>query len=276
MARNYLAAVLVLCMIAGGAFVLDATLLDTPSQSENNELTGTLAPGLTATGLTEPGKLMDAHERVLETDSHTLYGTVLQHYSNGTTRRHFVWMGQRSHSSTRSLYRSHYLVTQPHYNDRPLTQLAYYHRNNQTYEAASSPTTTTYQVVNESSGEMVSKALTRHGRLPLLFSVFKRTDGVTVSQLNTTTSHPYYRVQLTKLSSPESFAVAERMETIRNASLTAVVDAWGVIHRYQLRSMGTEAGQTIHVRESMRVTAIGQTSIQQPAWYQQARNNMTS
>jgi hypothetical protein len=266
MSGKYFAAVIaLLCVTAGGAVLLDATLLDTPSQSEKNKLTGILAPGLTATGLTHPSELTAAHERVLETDSYTIYGRTLQHYPNGTIRRHSVWTGQRSDSPIRYLYRQDYLVDQQQTRDQVLTQLSYYHRNNQTYQAFSGSTKTDYQVLNESDGETITKLLFRDDRLTLHFSVFNGTNGITISQLNTNTSHPYYRMRLTHLSYPKNLAVAKQVDSIQSAALTAVVDAWGVIHRYQLRYTGTKAGQTIHVRESIRVTAIGQTTIQQPS-----------
>jgi hypothetical protein len=274
--RPLVLAIILVCATAAGTLLLDATLLDQPTYSDKNHLSGTLAPGLTATGVTRPGILTAAHERVIETESYTIHGAVHEQYANGTVRTHYVWTGQRSDAPLRSFYRLDHIVDQPRFNDRPLTQLSYYHQNNQTYQAASSPTTTAYQVQQDPTGKLISTELVRQERLSLLFSVFNGTVGATVSQHNESQSQPTYRVRLTRLSSPEALAVADQMDSIRNASLTAIIGGWGIIYPYHLRYTGMKAEETVEVHESARVTALGQTSIQQPSWYQHARNNTTA
>ncbi|MFB9808014.1 hypothetical protein ACFFQF_23735 [Haladaptatus pallidirubidus] len=234
MARNSLVAVVVLCAIAGGALIFDATLLDTPSQSDETKLTGTLALGLTATGLTDPGKLTDAHDRILTDESFTYHGKTVLQYSNGTLVRRSNTTIQAAHNNTQFRFTEVYSGHIPQLFGAKQGQFETWSNGNRTLALFKTPRQHQYQQLRDHTDTFGS--LTNNDRLYVFFNGFTITSIEKVNNLESTTQ--LYRLHSTNLSRPSLLTDQFLPATVDNGTFSAVVDSWGMVHRYQVTATG--------------------------------------
>lgn len=73
----------------------------------------------------------------------------------------------------------------------------------------------------------------------------------------------------TQLSDPAAVGSAERFDSVRNGSFTAVVDSWGVVHSYQLTYEGVANGGTVTVTENVSYELDADITVSPPAWVEQ-------
>lgn len=271
--RRWLALLLVgcLCLTAGCDTLLPGS---DPQTSTTSTLQGQLAPGLTAQGVTDVGALTDAHARILQEDSYTVTWTNVQQYSNGTVR-------YRSHGRTRRGFNGSHFYSQIRYPTPPPTFAAfslqryeYYGESDTVYQRYIGQNNTTVKVFNRSEAP-VAKTFTSREYFYAVLYAFNQTQGFTATE-RPNSSPPRYKIQLTRLERPAPITNYHTLETVTNASLTATIDRWGVIHQYQLTYTGQVNNRTMSGNRTIRFAKAGSTRVPQPSWVQNVTANQST
>ncbi|WP_458187705.1 hypothetical protein [Haladaptatus sp. NG-WS-4] len=81
------------------------------------------------------------------------------------------------------------------------------------------------------------------------------------------------RVAANDLGYPASLTSSGGFDSVENASLLAVIDTWGLVHRYRFEATGTIDGEQVHRTETFEVMNAGATIISHPPWYSAAMEN---
>jgi hypothetical protein len=82
-----------------------------------------------------------------------------------------------------------------------------------------------------------------------------------------------YRVESTGVRNPGTLASQLRVESVENVSLTALVSEEGLVREYYLEYTATLGENTSRVERTVQFTALGETSVERPAWYDEATNS---
>ncbi|SIR96595.1 hypothetical protein SAMN05421858_4812 [Haladaptatus litoreus] len=270
--RRWLALLLVgcLCLTAGCNSLLPGS---DPQTSTTSTLQGQLAPGLTAQGVTDIGALTDAHARILQEDSYTVSWTNVQRYSNRTVRYQSHGQTQRGPSSTHFYSQTRFPTPPPTFASFTLQHYEYYGKKDTVYQRYIGQNNTTVEVFNRSEAP-VAKTFTSREYFYAVLNAFNQSQGFIVTE-RPNTSSPRYKVQLTRLERPALVVNYHGLETVTNASLTATIDRWGVIHKYQLIYTGQTKNQTVSGSRTVRFTRIGSTQVPQPAWIHNVTTNQS-
>ncbi len=239
-----------------------------PQTTTTSTLQGQLAPGLTAQGVTDVSTLTEAHERILQEDSYTVTRTSAQRYSNGTVRYRFHSRIQRGSNGSHFYSRTRYPTSSLTFADSSLQRYEYYGTSDTVYQRYIAQNNTTMRVYNRSEVPVLTTFTSRE-YLYTVLSAFNHTHGFTVTEVPNS-SPPRYHIHLTRLDSPAIFANYLGLQTMTNASLTAAIDRWGVIHRYNLTYTGQANNQTVSGSRTIRFTKTGSTHVPQPSWIHNA------
>lgn len=240
-----------------------------PAQADElaqNE-TAELPPGLTLDGVDDPLALAQAHQRTLRNVSHTMTATYAYRHTNGTlighgstaarvaaggAPFHVVW-SRATTNATQPLGVGHHAVER-------------YGDGNRTFVAVSEP------------GES-----TRYRELPGDGPLERPDSGwegfyTAFSEVNTTVTERWerdgtslYRVVSTEQPGPNAVVGADGSYT-----LSAVVDENGVVRTFQETRRAEFDGEPAEYVRTVRVTDVGNTTVDRPAWYQRAVENATA
>ncbi|SIR80169.1 hypothetical protein SAMN05421858_3805 [Haladaptatus litoreus] len=273
MSRALLALVLALLLSTAGcsSFLgIDGRNPDSTPDTTTKSLSGELAPGLSADGLTNPSNLVDAHSRVLQDDSYTmrvrsvgkLDGNVSSRYNatehRGENGSHYdlsVWhtMNSSSRANSTATYRG------GAWSNGEL-RLSMQERNN-----SASYKRTSVGHLNPSQNRPPLYSQTRNQLQSLLLAV----NVTNVERIDTNSGTLRYRVTASELTNPDALT-PYYLDSVKNASLVFVVDTWGLIHQYEFEATGMADDRPARITESMRLSDIGRTTVSRPSWYERA------
>lgn len=239
-----------------------------PTDSPTASPAPRLPPGLSADGVHDPVALVNAHDRVTARSSHTIDVREVHRYDNGTLR----WRQETRRRIAGDEPRQHTTITMtgtaPGFGSlRNASRLETYRDGRLLYGYVSNDTTTRYY-------RTAAPENTLSGRpLVVLFSaVDAEVDGWV-----TRNGTRLYRVDAVRVTDPAGFAAATPThpdDRIRNASFDALVDARGLVHEYRMAYTVVPAnGPVVHVNRTVRYRALGNTTVEEPAWYEAAVAN---
>ncbi|WP_458207633.1 DUF7537 family lipoprotein [Haladaptatus sp. NG-SE-30] len=265
-----LAVVLALCVVtAGCSSLFDSD--DPPPNPETTTLSGELTPGLSAEGFTDRSELTNAHIRIFLEESFTIRRRVVERANDGTVRG-------RLESTTRiGSNHSHYFIRSTR-NGSLAPKRDHYEfaawSNGRLSLMARTIDHRTYYWRSRNPDELLiggAEATTNHDRLYVLFTAMNVTH---VDRIETNdTDTPTYRVVANDLVYPVSLTNSGGFDSVENVSLVAVIDTWGMVHRYRFEVTVTIDGETVHRMETFEVTNAGVTTISRPLWYSAAMEN---
>lgn len=217
----------------------------------------TLAPGVTESGVSDPSALAAAHAAALTDTSVTFHANYTERASDGTVLERTATTvrfgtGDRYHYVSIDADRSEAVRRVERWSD-----------GERVLERRSTRNGTAYRVVRGADGEPLPPVVAlpvgraESGGIERVFRAVETT--VVGREVRNGTTH--YRVVSTGMTTPNPTAV-------RNASLVALVDERGVVHRYRLAytiDRGDDAG-AVRVVGMVRFTALGTTTVERPAW----------
>lgn len=217
-----------------------------------------LAPGLTAAGVRDPGRLSRAHERALRDRSFTVASNTTVEGPNGTLSREDsrlqVAAGWERYYSSRVAERApEYSVTV----FRPRLELWF--DGSVTYFRGTRAGNVTYA---RQAGSAMGD-LSRRDRLYALYASF---------ETRVESTGEGYRVVGTRLTSPAVLNAPLLVEAPRNATFVAVLTPDGRVRRYRVAYDATLDNRRVRLVRRVRFSNVGATDVSQPAWYEEAKN----
>ncbi|WP_135824785.1 DUF7537 family lipoprotein [Halorussus ruber] len=249
--------------VAVPAWVEDA---ERATNETRKALADDLAPGLNESGVTDAAALSSAHARYLRNRSYTVRSNITVSDLDGTVRA-------RGNSTKRIAHDPLRLTSDSDVSGHPRLAGLYQHdmsvwaSENGTWYAIERPNGTTYRKV---SNELRPPFAARTSR-DTLFVLF--------SALNTTTEGvgdgpegASYLVESTGIRNPDTLAGQLRADSVRNVSLSAIVGQQGLVREYRIAYTATRGNNTTRVRQTVQFTALGETTVERPAWHDEAKN----
>jgi len=262
MRRALLAAVFAVVLVTAGCNSLVAPD-PSPAPETTTTLSGRLAPGLSANGFTDRGKLTEAHGKILREKSYTFRYRVTETASNGSVLGHVQISHEVGSNSTHFTYdivkNGSLGPIQTSYG------LSAWANGTTTLFARTTNEHTSYQLTHDPDSLGYVRRTTNSKRLYNRFVALNVTDIERIDRPGT----PTYRVVMNGVRHPSLFP---NFDTVENASLIATIDTWGVVHHYRLVATGTKGGETVQRTETFEVTNVGETTIRRPSWYSAAMN----
>lgn len=249
----------------GGGGGLPGTTL---SASTTTESLGTLPPGLTGEGVADPFALAAAHGDALR-GSYTVDERVEIRFANGTPYRVERSTAEVAVPDSRYRYTVSANGTGPNFLGGGNGTLSVYADGSVAARRLVAAGNTSTQVYTDAAGDPVDPAVVFHGtprndeRLATLLSYV-------VNETVERRTPSAYRLRATRFSTD---TLSVRGTTVRNlsvASFTATVTEDGRVTGYDLRLAGTVDGRRVTVRETVRYSAVGTTTVEPPAWFEDA------
>lgn len=226
-------------------------------------------PGLSTAGTVDPGRLARAHARTLYNYSYTHEANTTVRYPNGSLHSRTtvtVWTMNRE---SRFALDSRSTLTRPPVRSRR--------------QVWSDSVTARYRITDgnatvhrterlDSPGTPIAAVLgydpTHRDRLA---RVFAAVDVDTVERLEdgsvgeSTLLPPLYRLRATSIERPSLLGHGP-VEATHDGTLTAVVDARGIVYRYRLTYEGRLDGQPVALVRTVRYRNVGTTVVAGPPW----------
>ncbi|WP_135853507.1 DUF7537 family lipoprotein [Halorussus salinus] len=250
------------------AWVAEAKAVHANRTSDTTEqaLADELAPGLNESGVTDAWTLAEAHADALRNRSYTVVSNLTasglgddrEATADATTKvtRDPTRLVRRSNVSGDA--RSIGLFGQ---------DVDIWATENGTWYAVERANGTNYRRVAEVV-RPVHGSRTDRDSLFVLFSALD-TELAGTETANGTT---LYRVNATGVRNSETLASQLNADSVRNVSLTALVDERGVVHEYRVAYTATHGNRTTRIERAVRFTALGGTSVERPAWVAEETN----
>jgi hypothetical protein len=246
----------------------DATEESATEEETEKALDGSLAPGLNESGVTDAAALADAHEAVLRNTSYATVSNTTARAPDGTLLAQLDDTTTFGHDPLR--YRSESSVEGE--NPRVIgafgSDLEVWASENGTWQAIERPNGTEYRKVADRI-RLSAADRTNRDALFVLFS----TVNTTVADTETRNGTALYRVNSTDVTGPEALASHLRADSVSNVSLSALVDERGLVREYRVEYTATLGGKTSRVERTVRFTALGETTVERPAWVAEASNS---
>ena len=231
-----------------------------------------LAPGLAESGVTDAAALADAHAAILTNTSYTVRNH-RQVRNESPTANATLPPIFRANTTTEVAHDPARIFLRYDVSGNASATSSQFPRDvelwagpNLTLQAVETPNGTVYRRVR--SRNVASGGVTGRDTLFSLFSTLNTTVAGTTTQNGTT----LYRVNSTGVSDPALLASLLDAESVSNVSMTALVDADGLVHEYRIEYDATSESGTRHVTRATRYTALGETTVERPAWYDEAVN----
>lgn len=238
------------------------TPAEVPTDSPSPTAARELAPGLTQEGVTDAWALAGAHEDELANTSHTVTDVERRWTLDGNSIGHITTVSlvepvrERVHWVRES-------TGEPKHGIVHALKVAFYREGEQAYLAITQDGDTSYHVYGDPAG----------GRSMRIFLLLSAVDARLVG---TTTDHGVvrYRVRSTRIRHPDQFAAAVGVSqnVLQNGSIRAVLDEQGLIHEYEYTYVVEREDSHRRVSRQVRYTALGETIVTRPAWYDDAVN----
>ncbi|WP_157971714.1 hypothetical protein [Halorussus litoreus] len=275
MKRTLLIAVVVAGLAACGALSSAATL--TPAAASTDSAESAISPpqanetafppGVNESGVTGPLALATAHRETLGNTSYAAVTTITFQRPNGTvvaeaTTITRVESGGESFSvaTTGSQSNASAPLGVDHYRSERWV-------NETTVVVADTLRSEepTYRQVNRENSLTGPDA-----NWELLYGAFGTGETIYVGQVERggTTLHKI-------VSTPSRTEATDGPVDGTTYDFSALVDSEGVVHNFQTTQRSTLEGETVVVTRTMRITEIGNTTVERPDWYEQAVENDT-
>lgn len=232
----------------------------TPSTADADERV--LAPGLTAAGVRDPGRLSRTHESTLEGQSFTVLDNTTVEGSNGTLSR---WASRVRVTASRDRYHSFRVAeTSSEYPVSALRpQLEIWFDGSSMYFRGVRDGNVTYA---RQRGNALGD-LSHRDRLYALYASFE----TRVERID-----DGYRVVGTRLDSPTVLNAPLLLEAPRNATFVAVLAPDGRVRRYRVAYDATFDDRRVRLNRRVRFSKVGTTNVSRPSWYWKAKNATSS
>lgn len=247
----------------GGTPTPTVTPADVPTDSPTATSARELAPGLTADGIEDPWALAAAHDDALSNTSHVERVVERTRDVDGTERG-------RVNTTTYAepeRGRSHSVAVptgDPAQSAFAADRVEFYREGERRFVALTRGNETEYLALGDPD-------VGRSMRLFLLFSsVETRVEG-TVTRNDT----ELYRVRGDELRHPDQFPAAVELDDgdeIRNVTVRALVDQWGLVHEYEYAYTVVRDGEERRLSRHVEYLALGRTMVERPDWYGTAVN----
>ncbi|UPW01498.1 hypothetical protein M0R88_05180 [Halorussus gelatinilyticus] len=229
-------------------------------------LADALAPGLNESGVTDAWTLAEVHADTLRNRSYTVVSNLTARGLDDDREATADATTRVTHDPTRLVRRSN--VSGDARSIGLFGQdMAVWATENGTWYAVERANGTNYRKV----AEVVRPTYGSRTDRDTLFVLFSALDTELAGTLteNGTTLH---RVNATGVLNPEALASELNADSVRNVSLTALVDERGVVHEYRVAYTATHGDRTTRIERTTRFVALGETSVERPAWVAEARN----
>lgn len=224
-----------------------------------------LAPGLRTGGVADPFTLARAHGWILSNRSYTRADSRTVVDENGTLRATRTDLLVASGGTPFRLERS--AVSSPRYDvQSPYSTAAVYHDGDRAY----------YRVVDGNASYRTDGSVppaevipdrTGRGEFVALLTAFRwEVQPIEIR------GEQYYRLTSAAFTAPNVLDDAYLLTDPRNAEARVLVDERGRVQRYRLEYETTYDGRTVGVTETVRWSAVGETSVDPPDWLDRARN----
>lgn len=255
--------VVVLGGVAGATAVSPAT--ERP-EDPTRASPGDLSPGLSENGVTDPLALAKAHERTLQNVSFTISASFEYRRPNGT----LIGYGSTTSRVAPDATSFYTVTTQTNRNETRRMGVAHY-----TMERwADENRTLTARSVPGAPPEYGDRSRTDAHVRPdsgweTLYTAFDAVDTAVVNRTerNGTT---LYRVVSTSQPRPNSVYADDA-----TYGVTALVGSDGIVRTFQLSHETTFDDRPAMVTRTIRVTEVGNTTVERPAWSDRATENAT-
>lgn len=221
-------------------------------------------PGVSEEGITDPLELVNAHRETLENTSYTISTSATYHRPNGTlfsqtytatrvapgAESFSVATTQTMRNATRPLGIQHYDI-EVWANETDALVARDFRDGNASYQRTS----------------RASAPFEPNAQWELLYAAFGSGDATLVGQVerNGTT---LYKIA----SQPSEGSVTNEF----GYEYTALVDSQGVVRTVQMTQRSTIDGRPVVVSRTVRVSELGNTTVERPSWHQEAVENGTS
>lgn len=262
MNRTLVVALLVVLGGVGGAPTFSTAATDANESTETSDL----PPGLAADGVTDPLALADAHHEALRDASYTVSTSYEFRRPNGTLVGHGT-----STSAVAPGRASFHTVSTRTYRDAGET-LGLEHVETATW--GEDDRAVTARTRSNGSTEYRERAL-RPSMRPdtgseALYTAFSAVDTTVATQAerNGTT---LYKVVTTSEPAPESVYAGDA-----TYSAVAFVDSDGVVRTFRQTYRTTYGDRPAIATRTVRVDAVGNTTVERPAWADRATENATA
>lgn len=257
--------VLAVALAVGVAAAAAAPAAAGAQANETGNDTATLAPGLSTDGVTDPFALAQAHHRVLRNASYTVTTQSTHRYGNGTlvgtlsTTTAVAADGERTVRSYGTFR-----------NASAQSAVTQYER------LAWSNGTLSLTAVRFGDGEVEydrgegSAALPRSADTDweTIYAAFNAANTTVVGEVEDD-GRTLYRVVATDVRADSTYVDDQPF------TMTALVDERGVVHSLVVTHPTSYEGTPAFVTQQIRVTNVGNTTVEQPDWYDDALANAT-
>lgn len=261
MHRRLLVGVLVVAVVGVG---LASAGGQAGTESPTNN-TSELAPGLTADGVTDPFALSRAHQGVLRNTSYTVAGATTHRYANGTLISQWsntvAVDGEASSHVSRETVRNASETLGVSHRERAIWS------NGSVALAAERFAGGDVEYSRMDGRDCAcGKSSTQWELVYAVFEAANTTVAGEVERDGTT----LYRVVATEVRADSRYAETGPF------TLEALVDSRGVVRSLQVTYSVTYLGDPAVVTQDVRVTEIGNTTVERPSWYEHAVENTTA
>ncbi|PSP44774.1 hypothetical protein BRC68_01565 [Halobacteriales archaeon QH_6_64_20] len=285
---------------AGGGSGVNVTPAPVPAV-ERTESARSVAPGVTATGVSDPDSLLSAHRSALAETAYTVRAVVNATYPNGTTYYRSAATTRVTERRERYYYAGRFarpegsanaLVRYESWSNGRVILTAATRRNNGTAAAnATAGGGAADDGATDSATAGRSSATSGNTTYRAIPAEYERNAGIygpprygerievpvsvaetAVRDRTDTVGATYYFVSLTSVRDPSALASA-RFRNVRNASGWFLVSPQGFVRQYRLVFTATTRNEnTVRVVESIEYSNVGLTTVERPSWYDEATN----
>ncbi|WP_135854188.1 hypothetical protein [Halorussus salinus] len=251
--------------VASQALVSDA---DAPSQANATEF----PPGVNESGITDPLALVDAHQRALGNTSYTVSTSATYRRPNGTlVAQEYTVVRVAPGGDSYSAVRTQTVANDTRWFGGERSHLAVWANETDAVVAEKpSGAETTYHWTSPSRVRLGPTS-----QWERLYATVGAGDAEVVGQVERDGT------TLTKLVSTPSLWFSKN-ETADSATaklpseFTALVDSQGVVRSMQTLRRTIVEDRRVVVTRTIRVSEMGNTTVERPGWYQQAADNRTT
>ncbi|WP_276299229.1 DUF7537 family lipoprotein [Halorussus lipolyticus] len=229
-----------------------------------------LAPGLNESGVTDAAALSSAHANYLRNRSYTVVSNLTARDLDGAVRARADRVRKVAHDPLSVVSRSN-VTGEPRRIGLYRYDMAVWSSQNDTWYAIERPNGTTYQRAGDDRRPPLASRTGRDS-LFVLFSGLNTTLADTEDRGGTAR----YRVNSTGIRSPDALASQLRADSVRNVSFSALVGDTGLVHEYAIEYTAVRGDNTTRIERTVRFTALGETTVERPAWVDEAENETES
>lgn len=233
-----------------------------------------LPPGITANGVSDSFSLAEAHVEALR-ESYTVKKRHQIRYRNGTVYSDNIRSTRIATEHTIYLYNSTTTGTSTDFLGGANGTLIAYSNGTAVLRKIQYDGNTSYNIYRDQDGQLVPPSSVYHGgpsndeRIAVLFD---SVSNVSIIRENET----IIRLRASTIEDDSLKVNGNIISDVSLESFTTTVQSNGLVREYHLVLRGELDGDEVTVTEDVRYTKIGTTSVDQPEWYDEAIEEITS